>query len=83
MCVVTYLREDEAGECSGKNAGTVAGESFSGGGDGDAPGLRAAKIADDRTELLRLTNVLFVTMRHVLRELRVVGRCRLTLSISR
>ena len=36
-----------------------------------AAAAASAKIAEDRTELLRLTNVLYATMRHVLRDLRV------------
>ena len=30
-----------------------------------------AKITEDRAELLRLTNVLYATMRHILRDIRV------------
>ena len=82
VCFVTYLRENRPGEKAqfeamaergvpGLGAGTFA----------DSPtrapreSFRAAaeKIREDRTELLRLTNVLYATMRHILRDLRVGG----------
>lgn len=82
VCFVTYLRENRPGEkaqfeamaergVAGLGAGTFADsptraprESFR---------VAAEKIREDRTELLRLTNVLYATMRHILRDLRVGG----------
>ena len=65
------VRGDGGARVPGLGAGTFA----------DSPtrapreSFRAAaeKIREDRTELLRLTNVLYATMRHILRDLRVGG----------
>ena len=77
----TYLRENRPGEKAAFEAkgadAALAGEGAGTWGDSPSRAPRASfrslqrKIREDRVELLRLTNVLYATMRHVLRELRV------------
>ena len=82
VCFVNYLRENKPGE---RAAFEASGSSnLEGWGDAgphltDSPSRTprksfqstTAKITEDRAELLRLTNVLYATMRHILRDIRV------------
>ena len=75
VCFVNYLRINKSGE----RAAAIAARKDAGEGSGTvsmspshaSATATSAKIVEDRTELLRLTNVFFATTRHVLRELRV------------
>ena len=57
VCFATYLRLDREGEANFRI--------------GTAAAREGRELAEDRTELLRLTNVLYACMRHAVRDLRV------------
>ena len=82
VCFVNYLRENKPGERAAFEASGAS--NLHGWGDAgpqltDSPSRAPresfrssiAKITEDRAELLRLTNVLYATMRHILRDIRV------------
>ena len=72
VCFVNYLRANKPGE---KPASELDGALRGVGRTGDEQDAAAARrIEEDRAELLRLTNMLYATMRHILRDLRVGAR---------